>query len=201
MLDAANWTARLNEIATEARVPGAALGIWADGQEILAAAGELNTATKVSVTADSLFQVGSITKIWTATMIMQLVDEGQLSLDTTVAEVLPGARLGAGDVSGQVTVRHLLTHTSGVDGDVFTDTGRGDDCLEKYVAQLSDVAQNHPLGATWSYCNSGFSLAGRVIEKLTGGTWDEAVRTRIAGPLGLKRTVTLPEEALLHRAA
>jgi len=74
MPDAANWTARLNEIATEARVPGAALGIWADGQEVLAAAGELNTATKVSVTADSLFQVGSITKIWTATMIMQLVD-------------------------------------------------------------------------------------------------------------------------------
>src|SRR6185437_12536198 len=128
MLNAANWTARLNEIATEARVPGAALGIWADGQEVLAAAGELNTATKVSVTADSLFQVGSITKIWTATMIMQLV-----------AEVLPGARLGAGDVSGQVTVRHLLTHTSGIDGDVFTDTGRGDDCVERYVGLLAET--------------------------------------------------------------
>ena len=89
MLSAANWTARLNEIATEARVPGAALGIWDGSQEILAASGELSAATSVSVTADSLFQVGSITKIWTATMIMQLVDEDQLSLDTTVAEVLP----------------------------------------------------------------------------------------------------------------
>ncbi|MGH3179579.1 MAG: serine hydrolase [Streptosporangiaceae bacterium] len=56
---------------------------------------------------------------------MQLVDEGLLSLDTTVSEVLPGARLGTADIGGQVTVRHLLTHTSGIDGDIFTDTGRG----------------------------------------------------------------------------
>jgi CubicO group peptidase (beta-lactamase class C family) len=98
-------------------------------------------------------------------------------------------------------MRHLLTHTSGIDGDVFTDTGRGDDCIEKYVASLEGEAQNHPLGATWSYCNSGFVLAGLVIEKLTGGTWDAAVRDRIFAPLGLEHTITLPEEALLHRAA
>ena len=84
MLNAASWTARLNELASAAGVPGATLGIWSDGQEILAAHGVLNTTTKVPVSTDSLFQVGSITKIWTATMIMQLVDEGLLSLDTTV---------------------------------------------------------------------------------------------------------------------
>ena len=82
-----------------------------------------------------------------------------------------------------------------------TDTGRGDDCLEKYVAALGEVAQNHPLGATWSYCNSGFSVAGRVIEKLTGQTWDTAMRERLFTPLGLTHTGTLPEDALLHRAA
>jgi CubicO group peptidase (beta-lactamase class C family) len=94
MLNAANWTARLNELATDANVPGAALGIWSDGQEVLAAHGVLNAATQVPVTTDSVFQVGSITKIWTATMIMQLVDQGLLSLDTTVSEVLPGAARG-----------------------------------------------------------------------------------------------------------
>ena len=139
MFNAANWTARLNELASEANVPGAALGIWSDGQETLAAHGVLNAATQVPVTTDSVFQVGSITKIWTATMIMQLVDEGLLSLDTTVSEVLPGTRLGTADVGGQVTVRHLLTHTSGIDGDVFTDTGRGDDCVERYVGLLAEV--------------------------------------------------------------
>lgn len=74
MLDAAYWTARLSEPASRARVPGAVLGIWSGGQEILAAHGVLSSATKVPVTIDSLFQIGSITKIWTATMIMQLVD-------------------------------------------------------------------------------------------------------------------------------
>ena len=115
--------------------------------------------------------------------------------------MLPELRLADPDVTKQVTMRHLLTHTSGIDGDVFTDTGRGDDCVEKYVAQLGDAAQNHPLGATWSYCNSGFVLAGRVIEKLTGGTWDAALKRRICRPLGLRHTVTLPEQALLYRTA
>ena len=115
-----------------------------------------------------------MSKVWTATVVMQLVDEGKLDLDAPVVEVLPELQLADPTSPSTVTMRHLLTHTSGIDGDVFTDTGRGDDCLEKYVALLADVAQNHPLGATWSYCNSGFSLAGRVIEKLTGGTWDAA---------------------------
>ena len=99
--------------------------------------------------------------------------------------MLPELRLSDPEVTRQVTVRHLLTHTSGIDGDVFTDTGRGDDCLERYVALLADVAQNHPLGATWSYCNSGYSLLGRIIEKVTGGTWDAALRERLFTPLGL----------------
>ncbi len=161
----------------------------------------LNKDTGVPATSDSLFQIGSISKVWTATLALQLVDEGLLDLDAPVAEVLPELRLADPDVTKQVTMRHLLTHTSGIDGDVFTDTGRGDDCIEKYVAKLTDVAQNHPLGATWSYCNSGFALAGRVIEKLTGRTWDAALAERILIPLGLKHTVTLPEEALLYRVA
>jgi CubicO group peptidase (beta-lactamase class C family) len=115
--------------------------------------------------------------------------------------MLPELALSDPTATAEVTMRHLLVHTSGIDGDVFTDTGRGDECLEKYVAQLDQAAQNHPLGATWSYCNSGFSLMGRVIEKLTGGTWDAAIRERLVQPLGLTRTGTLPEEALLHRAA
>jgi len=201
MLNAANWTAHFNELATEANVPGAALGIWSDGQEILAAHGVLNAATQVPVTTDSVFQVGSITKLWTATMIMQLVDEGLLSLDTTVSEVLPGARLGAADVGGEVTVQHLLTHTSGIDGDVFTDTGRGDDCVERYVGLLAEVPSVFTPGATYSYCNSGYVLLGRIIEVLDGQSWDESLRERLTGPLAATQTVTLPEEAILRRAA
>jgi CubicO group peptidase (beta-lactamase class C family) len=201
MLNAANWTARLSELAAQARVSGATLGIWCDGQEVLAAHGVLNSATRVPVTPDSLFQIGSITKIWTATMIMQLIEEGLLSLDTTVADVLPGTRLGRSDVGGQVTVRHLLTHTSGIDGDIFTDTGRGDECVQRYVEELAAAPSTFPVGAAYSYCNSGYVLLGRIIEVLDGQSWDESLRDRLIGPLALTRTVTLPEEAILHRAA
>ena len=201
MLDAANWTARLNELASRARVPGATLGIWSDGQEILAAHGVLNTGTGVPVTTDSLFQLGSITKIWTATMIMQLVDEGLLGLDTVVSQALPGVRPGAGDVGDQVTVRHLLTHTSGIDGDIFTDTGRGDDCVPRYVDELAGAPSVFAPGAAYSYSNSGYVLLGRIIEVLDGQSWDESLRQRLTGPLSVTRTVTLPEEAILHRAA
>jgi len=204
-LDAAHWQRRLAVLAERHGVPGAALGLLqlgAQGDELIEAAyGVLNVDTGVAVTTDSVFQIGSMTKVWTTTLAMQLADEGLLDLDAPVADVLNELELADDEVTKRVTMRHLLTHTSGIDGDVFTDTGRGDDCLELYVAGLRDVAQNHPLGATWSYCNSGFSLAGRVIERLTGGTWDEAVRQRLVKPLGLSRTLTLPEEALLHRTA
>ncbi len=205
-IDAAHWQRRLTALAAKHRVPGAALGILRvrpgrEDEVVELACGVLNKDTGVEATADSLFQIGSISKVWTTTVVMQLVDEGLLDLDAPIADVLPELQLADPDATRHVTMRHLLTHTSGIDGDVFTDTGRGDDCVEKYVARLAEFAQNHPLGATWSYCNSGFALAGRVIERLTGGSWDKAMRDRIFGPLGLEHTVTLPEEALLYRTA
>jgi CubicO group peptidase (beta-lactamase class C family) len=206
-IDAAHWQRRLALLARRHKVPGASLGILragADGRpdEIVEAAyGYANAPAKIEATTDTLFQIGSMSKVWTATLAMQLVDEGKLDLDAPVAEVLPELTLGDADVAKTVTMRQLLSHTSGIDGDVFTDTGRGDDCLEKYVGLMSEVKQNHPLGATWSYCNSGFVLAGRVIEKLCGLTWDGALREKIFTPLGLEHAVTLPEEALLFRTA
>jgi CubicO group peptidase (beta-lactamase class C family) len=198
---APSWGDRLADMATRAGVPGAVLGIWADERESVFAHGVLSAATRVPATTNSLFQVGSITKAWTGTMIMQLVDEGRLSLDTTVSQVLPGVRLGTPDVAAAVTIRHLLTHTSGIDGDIFADTGRGGDCLERYVDRLAGVAVTHPVGTAYSYCNSGFVLLGRIIEVLDGREWDASLRHRLIEPLGLSQTVTLPEEALLHRSA
>lgn len=206
-IDVAHWQRRLAVLAERHHVPGAQLGILRLGSDGAAdelaqtAHGVLHIRTGAPATTDSLFQIGSITKVWTATVAMALVDEGLLELDTPVAEVLPELRLADPDVTKAVTLRHLLTHTSGIDGDVFTDTGRGDDCLEKYVEVLGEAGQNHPLGATWSYCNSGYALMGRLIEKVTGKTWDEAMRERLFTPLGLDHTVTLPEEALLFAAA
>jgi CubicO group peptidase (beta-lactamase class C family) len=95
----------------------------------------------------------------------------------------------------------LLTHTSGIDGDIFTDTGRGDDCVERYVYLLADARSTFPAGAAYSYCNSGFVLLGRIIEVLDGQSWDASLHDRLTDPLALTQTVTLPEQAILHRAA
>ncbi|MEV0166021.1 CubicO group peptidase (beta-lactamase class C family) [Nonomuraea fuscirosea] len=192
---------RLPELIAEYEVPGAALAYLHEGELHEFAAGTLNKATGVDVTTDSLFQIGSVTKVYTATLIMQQIEQGRLTLDTPVLEVLPEFKVADAEVTKKVTIRHLLTHTSGIDGDLFLDTGRGDDCVEKYVAACADLAQNHPLGVTQSYCNSGFSIAGRVLEKLTGKRWDDVLREGIGEPLGLTHTWTLPEDVLRFRAA
>ncbi|MDR6865707.1 dipeptidyl aminopeptidase/acylaminoacyl peptidase/CubicO group peptidase (beta-lactamase class C family) [Microbacterium resistens] len=201
-IDAARWQRRLSTLATAHGVPGASLGILRLGEDpSYAHHGVLNVRTGVETTADSLFQIGSITKVWTATAAMRLVDEGRLALDTPVVEYLPGFRGPTEEITTGVTLRHLLSHTSGIDGDFVVDTGRGDDCLEEFVARFPEAPQNHPLGATMSYCNAGFSLIGRLIETVTGTTWDQAMKDLLYTPLGLPRTATLPEEVLLHRAA
>ncbi|WP_200810899.1 serine hydrolase [Demequina sp. NBRC 110057] len=209
-LDTAHWQTRLEALAERFGVPGAQLGVLraavgvddssADEIDILTH-GVTRTETGQPVTDATVFQIGSITKVWTATLAMQLVDEGALDLDTRVAEVLPELTLKDKATREAMTVRHLLTHTNGIDGDVFVDTGRGDDALERYAECLHAVDQAHPLGETWSYSNSGYILLGRVIERVTGGTWDAAIRERIVARLGLSRTSTLPEEALLHDTA
>lgn len=205
-MDVSRWKRRLTELATKHRVPGASLGVLRlgpDGSDELVrvSQGVLSKNTGVEVTEDTIFQIGSITKVWTATLVMQLVDDGMLDLDQPIVEVLPELVLGDPEATASVTMRHLLTHTSGIDGDVFADTGPGDDCLERYVDQLAEVGQNHPVGATFSYCNSGFVLAGRVIEKLTGKTWDRVLAERLIEPLRLAHTTTSPEKALLFRTA
>lgn len=196
-----NLYRRLSELIMRHGVPGASIAVLAGSHVAGAAAGVLNTNTRVEATEDSVFQIGSITKVYTTTLVMQLIDEGKVKLDEPVVTVLPGLQLADHEVTQTVTLRHLLTHTSGIEGDHVVDSGRGDDAVARYVASCAELGQTHPLGAMMSYCNSGFVIAGRVVEELTGQTWDEALAERLLVPLGLSRTLTLPEDVLLFRAA
>ncbi|HVU72040.1 MAG TPA: serine hydrolase domain-containing protein [Mycobacteriales bacterium] len=195
--DQTQWQTCLDELLTKHEVAGAALGILHRGELLAVSAGHANLSEGIEATPDTLFQIGSITKTWTATLILQLVDEGKLTLSDRAVDVVPDLVLP----DPAVTIEQLLNHTSGLEGDHFLDTGRGDDCLQRYAASLAAVAQIHPNGATWSYCNSGFSLLGRIIEVIDGRTWDLSLRERLVEPLRMTRTVTLPEEALRFRTA
>ena len=200
-LSPARLTEMLDALTRECGVPGAALAVWAGDELAEAAAGVCNIETQVPVTAETLFQIGSITKLYTAALAMQLVEEGRLDLDQPVRAVLPEFRVADEEVSARVTLRHLLSHTGGFTGDFFEDAGRGEDRVEKFVAMMKVLPQVHPMGAMFSYCNTGFVVVGRMIEAVEGTTWDKAVRKRLAKPLGTPSFSTLPEQAMRFQTA
>ncbi len=196
--DVQGWLA---ELANRHQIVGASLAVLADGEVHKAAYGLLNIETGVQTTTESVFQIGSITKVYTTSLVMQLVDAGKVELDQPVSDLVDDFTLADGDAAKRITVRQLLSHTSGIEGDHFVDTGRGDDAVAKYVETLAGLGLNHPVGATMSYCNSGFVLAGRLIEKVTGRPWGQALWERLLEPAGLMATVTLPEDAIRFRVA
>jgi CubicO group peptidase (beta-lactamase class C family) len=182
-------------------IPGLAVGLLADGEAHVAGLGVTSSEHPLAVDGDTLFQIGSITKTYTATLVMRLVEQGKLDLDAPVRTYLPNLRLADPDAAARVTLRHLLSHTGGWHGDYFEDTGRGDDALARYVDAMVECAQISPLGELFSYNNAGFSLAGRVVEVVAGQTFERALRDLLLDPLGLTRTSIFPERVMTHRFA
>jgi CubicO group peptidase (beta-lactamase class C family) len=189
----------VSEQMQEWSVPGVAVGILRDGQFEAWGFGVTNIETDQPVTGDTLFQIGSITKVFTATVIMQLVDEGRIDLDAPVRSVLPTLRLQDEAATETVTFRQLLTHTSGFFGDRFDDFGLGDDALSRAMAEFHTLRQYTPPGEVWAYCNTGFQALGAVIELLTEMTAEQAIRERVLAPLELDRSFFFAHEAITYR--
>jgi CubicO group peptidase (beta-lactamase class C family) len=199
---ARSWIeSELPALLARRRVPAAAVGVLQDGQVIDHACGILNLETGVEATTDSLFQVGSITKLWTTDLVMQLVDEGRVGLDDEIRRHLPGFAVADEEATATITVRQLLSHTAGFEGDIFTDHGPGDDAVERFVASMGDLPQIFAPGERFSYSNAGFAVLGRLVEVLRGTTWDRALQERLADPLGLTHIATTAYDAIRFRAA
>ncbi|WP_246075391.1 serine hydrolase domain-containing protein [Nonomuraea terrae] len=199
--DSERWQARLDELRAAHGVPGAALAVLAGGTVHELAAGVLHRGTGVAARPGSVFLAGSLAKVYTATLVMQLADEGRLDLDAPVVSALPEFATPEPRATEAVTVRRLLSHTGGLTNDFTYDSGRGDDCLARYVAALREVPLDCPPGSALSYGSSGYVVLGRLVEVLTGLTWDRALRERLLDPLGLEHTMTLPEQAPRFRVA
>ncbi|GAA1332653.1 serine hydrolase domain-containing protein [Saccharothrix algeriensis] len=191
----------LPELAARHGLPGAQVAVLVDGEVVDAATGVLNLATGVPVTSEALFQIGSITKVWTATLVMQLVREGAVDLDRPVSEYLDRFRLADEAASRAVTIRQLLSHTGGFDGDIWTDTGRNEDAVRKYVEGLAEAVQYFAPGERFSYCNSGYMVLGRLVEVLRGKSYNRALREHLITPLGLTHVATCVDEAILAMPA
>lgn len=189
----------LDESARETGVPGASVAVLYQDALTEAATGVINLRTGVEVTTDTIFQIGSISKIWTAVLVLQLVDEGIIDIDDPVRQHLPEFRIADAGAAERITIRHLLTHGGGFDGDYFADTGRGADAIEKFVSLLHTAPQFFEPGDMFAYNNAGWVVLGRLVEVIRGQDYLTVVKERLYAPLGLEHAVTLPEEALLQR--
>ena len=198
MFTSAELEGTLQELINKHDVPGAQLAVL-DGDELLeVAAGVLSLRTGWPATPDALFLPGSIGKLYTATLAMMLVGDGELDLDAPIRSYLPDFEVRDTHARDVVTARHLLSHVSGFDGDRFTDTGRGADALELYVSGCADLPQIAEPGKIWSYSNSGYAILGRVLEVLTGQSFEDTLRERLFEPLELQHTVSFADQAIVH---
>jgi CubicO group peptidase (beta-lactamase class C family) len=182
--------------ASRWNVPGIAVGILRDGEIETTATGFGNLATRMPLVDDAILQIGSISKVWTATLAMMLVDDGLLALDEPVVTYLPELRLADPAARDAITMRHLLSHTSGIEGDRFIDYGRGDDALATAVSHHDSLRQWFRPGDLWSYSNAGYYLACRVIEVVSGKAFEELFQERLIDPLGLTDTVFFADDIL-----
>ena len=189
------------ETAERLGVTGAAVGVWADGREDFGCHGVTSVENPLPVDQDSLFLLGSVTKTVTATAVMRLVADGKVALDAPVRRYVPELVLADERAADEITVLNLLNHTSGLDWGLIGDFGEGDDALAGYVARLPELPLIAPPGARASYSQAGFNLAGRVVEKVTGLTYERAVASLVLSPAGLSHSFFDRDDIMTRRFA
>lgn len=182
-------------------IPGVVVGTLHNGERESHAYGVSSLETGYPIRRDTLFPIGSIGKVYTAVLVMTLVDEGKLDLDAPVMTYLPKLRLADARARDTVTLRQLLSHQSGFFGDYYDDFGMGDDALARCVASFGVLRQLTVPGELWAYCSSGFILAGRVVEVVTGQPFETAMRERVFAPLDLNHTFFFAHEAIVYPTA
>jgi CubicO group peptidase (beta-lactamase class C family) len=167
-------------------IPGAAVGVIWRGRSYMRGYGVTDVSNPQPVNADTLFKIASIAKTFTGTAAMRLVDQRRLVLDRRVDSYVDDFVAPAGAQS--VTVRQLLNHTAGWLGDDIHDTGSDDGALARYVNDIRNLPQLTPVGEVFFYNNAALCCAGRVIESVTGLTYETAVEQLVLQPLGMSRS-------------
>ena len=183
---------------SEYQVPGVAFGIVRDGRVTARGFGVTNVDDPQPITADTVFPIASISKTVTATAIMRLVEQKKIELDAPVRRYLPEFRVQDPAASAAVTIRHLLTHTPGWEGQLTTED-RGAQTNAHFIDTMRELPQLAAPGEVWSYNNAGFTVAGRVIEAVTGQSIHQAIRSLVFQPLGLTRSFTRLDDVATYR--
>jgi CubicO group peptidase (beta-lactamase class C family) len=176
-------TAQLESFVNQGKMAGAVTLVARRGQVVsLQAVGYHDLESKKPMRVDSIFDVRSVTKPVTALAIMILMEDGKLTLDDPVAKYLPAP--------DRITIRHLLTHTSGLPAerppDIEDITIKRNRTLAEVVTLLANQSPEYPPGTRFRYSSGGFAMLGRIVEVVSGKPYEQFVKERIFGPLGMK---------------
>jgi D-alanyl-D-alanine carboxypeptidase len=185
---------QVEEVMADNGIPGAIVAVEIPGEgSWVAALGLSDVEGDGPMDTSLLFRIGSISKTFTATAVLQLVDEGRLGLDTTLVELGTQPAVPGGN---EISVRRLLNHTSGLfdyTKDRSFQEAQGEDLLRKWSpGEMVAIAAAHdlefPPGQGWSYSNTNYILLGMIVEGVTGNSFDEEISKRFTRPLGLSNT-------------
>jgi D-alanyl-D-alanine carboxypeptidase len=182
--------------------PGVLVGVdGPGGSDLKVRSGYGNLDAKTPVPWDTRFRIGSNTKPFVSATLLQLVGQGRLSLNDTIDHWLPGLVKGNGNDGSKITVRQMLQHTAGIpeylrevpwvsDQQGFEEHRFDTLTAEQAVKLAMKLPPDFAPGTSWSYSNTDYALAGLIIQKITGHTWQYEVQKRIIKPLGLRHTYT-----------
>lgn len=184
------------------RVPGCVAGVYHDDAQTVAAYGLANVVTGAPMREDTGFLFGSVTKVLTATLVLQQVERGIIDLAERVTTYLPEFHLSAPGAAKKIRVRHLLTHTNGIDADLFFPDAQGPGALGVFLDGLGQHC-----GVLFepddyiSYSNGGMIVAGRLLEVVTGTSYHDLLKRELYATVGMDDSSTSAKEAILRSTA
>ncbi|HEX2946732.1 MAG TPA: serine hydrolase domain-containing protein [Clostridia bacterium] len=182
----------------ECRIPGFSLAIVKDGRVVYTQGYGIADPTGRKVNPETPFQIASISKTFTALAVMQLAEAGKLSLDEPIHSYMPQFGLADERASETITVRNLLCHTSGLGSSaefgVASVAGDGDS-VGQLVERMKILKPTAPVGSRFQYNNANYIILGRLIETVSGLTYDDYIKQNIFEPLGMRHSYFSPDEA------
>jgi CubicO group peptidase (beta-lactamase class C family) len=200
---AATFDRRVDEFVREEmrrqHIPGLAVAVVHKGTTTVGGYGYANVEHMVAVTDETIFQSGSLGKMFTAAAVMLQVEDGKLALSDPIAKFFPGAP----DAWKGITVRHLLTHTSGIPDYTTSAFDYRRDYTEEELARLAFAQKlEFPPGSRWNYSNTGYALLGFIVHKVSGRFYGDVLAERVFKPLGMTTARVITEQDIVpHRAA
>ncbi len=182
------------------RIPGLSLGIVHGTQMVHLQGFGAADATGRMVTPQTPFLIGSMSKSFTALAVMQLVEAGKVALDTPVQRYLPWFRVADPTASARITVRQLLHQTSGIPAnsehelkDGFLSTGN--ETLEQYVRGLKTLVLDRPVGASFEYANTNYSVLGLIVQTVSGQPYETYMQQHLFAPLQMSHSFAREQDA------